>query len=95
VRAPGQLIGADFARSKPRAGVVAARWKLDSYRHFDATRDLRDEPYCYSLRTGVPAGSARKTGAQYQPKLVIWRLAPAASAPGGNRRMGFSDQAGH
>jgi DNA polymerase family A len=46
---PGHvLIGADFSSIESRglAWVANEKWKLDSYKGFDATRDPRDEPYC-------------------------------------------------
>jgi DNA polymerase bacteriophage-type len=47
--APGhRFIGGDFSSIESRAlGLVAdEKWKLDSYRRYDATHDPRDEPYC-------------------------------------------------
>jgi DNA polymerase len=43
-----KLFGGDFSSIESRglAWVVDEKWKLDSYRRYDATRDARDEPYC-------------------------------------------------
>jgi DNA polymerase len=88
--APGhQLIGADFSSIESRvlAWISDEKWKLDSYRRFDATHDPRDEPYCITackiLRVSDGTFNAespeRKIGKTcdlafgYQGGLKAWR----------------------
>jgi DNA polymerase len=44
------------------AWVAGERWKLDTYRRFDATKDPKDEPYCITAAKifGKPLGSITK-----------------------------------
>ena len=44
-------------------GLQAKKWKLDSYRRYDATRDPRDEPYCETACKifRAPSGTYTKT----------------------------------
>jgi DNA polymerase bacteriophage-type len=83
------LIGADFSAVESRvlAWVADEKWKLDSYRRFDATRDPRDEPYCETACRifRVPSGTYTKSSPErsvgktcdlafgYQGGLGAWR----------------------
>jgi DNA polymerase bacteriophage-type len=66
IAAAGHLLfGADLSSIESRvlAWNTGERWKLDSYRRYDATRDPRDEPYCVTACKifRVPDGTFNKT----------------------------------
>ena len=81
------LIGGDSSSIESRvlAWVAGERWKLDTYRRFDATKDPKDEPYCITAAKifSKPPGSITKDerGAGktcdlafgYQGGLAAWR----------------------
>jgi DNA polymerase len=88
--APGRvLIGADFSSIESRvlAWIAGEKWKLDSYRRFDATQDPCDEPYCVTACKifRLPDGSFNKDSPErkagktcdlafgYQGGLHAWR----------------------
>ena len=88
--APGyDLMGGDLSSIESRvlAHVADEKWKLDSYRRYDATQDPCDEPYCITACKifRVPDGSfnsespERKVGKTcdlafgYQGGLNAWR----------------------
>jgi DNA polymerase len=66
IAAPGCiLIGADFSSIESRvlAWICGERWKIDSYRHSDATHDPKDEVYCITACKifHVPDGTYTKS----------------------------------
>lgn len=63
---PGyKLFGGDYSSIESRglAWVAGEKWKLDSYRRYDATHDPRDEPYCEAACRifRVPSGTFVKS----------------------------------
>jgi DNA polymerase bacteriophage-type len=72
------LMGADLSAIESRclAWIADERWKLDSYRRFDATHDPRDEPYCETACRifGKPSGTFTKAS----PERKIGKIADLA-----------------